>query len=60
MAAGKKWIQKAVGANPGGLHKSLGVPAGQKIPASKLAPSPNDSTKVKRQKALAKTLKKMK
>lgn len=39
----------------GGLHESLGIPKGQKIPASRLASSPGDSTKVKRQKALART-----
>lgn len=41
--------------HPGGLHESLGIPEGQKIPASRLAASPGDSTKVKRQKALART-----
>ncbi len=39
----------------GGLHESLGIPAGQKIPASDLAIKSGDSTKVKRQKNLAKT-----
>lgn len=28
---------KPVSFQPGGLHKSLGVPAGQKIPAAKMA-----------------------
>lgn len=32
----KKWMQKAFGKNPGKLHRNLGVPQGQKIPASKL------------------------
>ena len=32
---GKKWIQSAI-KKPGALHKSLGVPAGEKIPAKKL------------------------
>jgi len=39
----------------GGLHESLGIPQGQKIPASKLEIHPGDSTKVKRQKNLAHT-----
>lgn len=29
--------QKPVSFKPGGLHQSLGVPAGQKIPAAKMA-----------------------
>ena len=32
----KNWIQKAI-KKPGALHKQLGVPAGKKIPAGKLA-----------------------
>lgn len=55
----KFWIQKAVGGNKGGLHRSLGVPEGKKIPASKLAAKPSDSPKVAKEKALAKTLSKM-
>jgi hypothetical protein len=39
----------------GGLHRSLGIPMGQKIPADELSAKPTDSTKVKRQKALART-----
>lgn len=30
-----KWIQEAIG-KPGALHRQLGVPAGEKIPAKKL------------------------
>lgn len=30
----KKWMQSAV-KNPGGLHKALGIPQGQKIPLAK-------------------------
>jgi hypothetical protein len=40
---------------PGGLHRSLGIPQGQKIPTSQLQSKPYDSTKVKKQKALART-----
>ena len=54
-----KWIQKAI-KRPGALHKALGVPQGQKIPASKLEIKPGDSAQLKRQKNLAKTLGKMK
>jgi hypothetical protein len=32
----KKWIQEAI-KHPGALHKELGVPKGEKIPAKKLA-----------------------
>jgi hypothetical protein len=35
MAKGGKWIQKAV-SKPGALHKQLGVPEGEKIPAETL------------------------
>lgn len=51
-----KWIQSAI-KHPGGLHKALGVPQGQKIPADKLAKakrSPN--AHVRRMAALASTL----
>ena len=34
-ATGEKWIQKAI-KHKGALHKQLGVPAGEKIPAKKL------------------------
>lgn len=53
-----KWIQKAI-KNPGGLHRSLGVPSGQKIPAKKLASAAKQPGKVGRQARLAKTLAKM-
>jgi hypothetical protein len=33
---GKKWIAGAIG-KPGALHRELGVKAGEKIPAAKLA-----------------------
>lgn len=40
--------------NKGGLHRALGIPEGEKIPASRLKPSPNDSEHVRRMKASAK------
>ena len=52
----KDWIKQAT-QNKGGLHRSLGIPAGQKIPANKLSVKAGDSTRVKREKNLAKTLK---
>lgn len=51
-----KWIQKAI-KHPGALHKKLGVPEGEKIPAKKLAKaakSKNPTTR--KQVALARTL----
>jgi hypothetical protein len=57
--AKKKWIQKAI-SKPGQLHKDLGVPQGQKIPASKLAAAAKKGGKVGQRARLAKTLKKMK
>ena len=58
---GKKtnWIAGAT-KNKGALHKALGVKEGKKIPAKKLAIKKTDSTKVKKEKVLAKTLKKIK
>jgi hypothetical protein len=59
MAAKKKWIAKAT-KNKGALHRALGVPEGQKIPAKKLAKAAKSgSTKVKREVALARTLGKL-
>lgn len=54
------WIGKAVGKNPGGLHRSLGVPEGEKIPAKKLSKAEHsDNPKIRKQAALAETLKKL-
>ena len=39
----KKWIQKAI-KHPGALHKALKVPAGQKIPASKISKAAKSSS----------------
>lgn len=55
----KKWIQ-SMHMKKGALHKSLGVPEGQKIPASKLSKAAHSSNPTTRKRAnLAKTLKKM-
>jgi len=50
-----KWIAGAI-KKPGALHSALGIPQGQKIPASRLAVKPGDSMLMKRRKILAKTL----
>jgi hypothetical protein len=36
MNPGGKWISKAI-KSPGSLHRQLGIPSGQKIPAKKMA-----------------------
>lgn len=55
----EKWIQKAI-KKPGALHKQMGVPAGQKIPAKKLAAAAKKPGKLGQRARLAETLKKMK
>ena len=55
----RNWIKKAT-KNKDGLHRSLGVPAGKKIPASKIAAAAKKKGKVGKQARLAQTLKKMK
>lgn len=56
----KKWISKAI-KHPGALHRTLGVPEGQKIPAKKLAKAAHsDNPTTKRRADLAKTLKSFK
>lgn len=52
----KNWISGAT-KNKGALHRNLGVPEGQKIPASKLAAGAHsDSPKIRKEVALARTL----
>jgi hypothetical protein len=51
-----KWIQKAI-KKPGALRKSLGVKAGEKIPAKKLAAAAKKPGKIGQRARLAKTLK---
>ena len=53
--AKKNWIAGAV-QNRGGLHRSLGVPAGKKIPAAKVAEAAKKGGKVGKQARLAQTL----
>lgn len=40
--------------HPGALHKALGIPLGETIPASDKQPKPGDSPRVRRMKASAK------
>jgi hypothetical protein len=44
----------------GSLHRALGVPEGQKIPASKLADKPGDSAALKKKKNFARNARKFK
>ena len=50
-----KWIQAAIG-KPGALHRELGVPAGEKIPAKKLARAAKAGGKLGQRARLAETL----
>lgn len=51
------WISGAI-KHPGALHRELGVPQGQKIPAKKLNAAAHSSNPLERKRAnLAKTLK---
>ncbi len=54
--ATKNWIAGAI-KKPGALHKQLGVPAGKKIPAGKLAKAVKAPGKLGQRARLAKTLK---
>ena len=52
------WIKAAV-ANRGGLHRSLGVPTGSKIPLPKIRMAAKRSGRVGAQARLALTLRKL-
>lgn len=54
--AAEKWIQGAI-KHPGALHKALGVPADEKIPAAKLEAAAKKGGKIGREARLAETLK---
>ena len=55
----KNWIKGAI-KKPGQLHRDLGVPKGQKIPAKKLTAAAKKGGKVGARARLAQTLKGMK
>jgi hypothetical protein len=50
------WIAGAT-KNKGGLHRSMGIAAGKKIPAKKLAAAAKKGGKIGKQAQLAETLK---
>jgi hypothetical protein len=53
----KKWIQGAI-KHKGALHRDLGVPAGKKIPASKIKKAEHSKNPtIKKRAILAETLK---
>jgi hypothetical protein len=54
----KKWIQKAI-KKPGALRKTLGIKAGQKIPAKKLRAAAKKPGKTGQRARLAETFRKM-
>jgi hypothetical protein len=54
----KHWIAGAI-KRPGQLHRDLGVPQGEKIPAAKINAAAKQSGKVGQRARLAKTLKGM-
>ena len=57
MAGKKKWIKKAVGSK-GALHRALGVPEGEKIPAEKMEKAEHsENPTIKKEADLANTLK---
>lgn len=58
MAKPKRWIQGAV-KKPGQLHKDLGVPKGQSIPAAKLAAAAKQKGKVGQRARFAMTMKRV-
>lgn len=58
MNAPKRWIQRA-GIEKGGLHKSLGIPEGKKIPKAKIAAAAKRPGKVGKQGRLAMQFAKM-
>ena len=53
-----RWISKSI-KHPGALHKDLKVPAGEKIPAKKLASAAKKPGKTGQRARLAQTLGKM-
>ena len=49
----RRWMQ-TVHPKKGALHRALKIPAGERIPDSKLSIHPNDSPLMKKRKELAK------
>jgi hypothetical protein len=57
-ARGNKWISEAI-KKPGALHRQLGVPQGQNIPAAKLEKAAKKGGKLGRRARLAQTLRRL-
>src|SRR6266850_3944175 len=55
FAEGGHWIKGAI-KHPGALHKEMGVPAGKKIPAAKLAKAATKGGKLGQRARIAETL----
>jgi hypothetical protein len=55
----KNWIAGAI-KHPGALHKQLGIPQGQKIPAKKLAKAAKAPGKLGKRARLAEVLRRLK
>lgn len=51
MAKKVKWMQRAFAKNKGALHRSLGVPEDEPIPASKLESARNSKDALTRKRA---------
>lgn len=58
MSNRRKWIQSAI-KHPGALHREMGIPAGKKIPAKRLAAAAKKGGKLGSRARLAETLKKI-
>lgn len=58
MSEKKNWIKNAI-KHPGALHKDLHVPAGEKIPAKKIAAAAKKGGKIGERARFAQTLAKM-
>lgn len=56
--AKRNWIQGAI-RHPGALRRKLRVPEGKTIPAEKLRIKPGDSPTTRRQKTLARALRRL-
>lgn len=61
MAEPKKWIQGAMeGVKPGGLHRALKIPMGQKIPAERIAEAKrSNNPRIRKMASLAQTFAKI-
>jgi ribosomal protein L27 len=53
----KNWIAGATKNGKGALHRNLGIPEGQKIPAGKIVAAAKGTGKVAKEARLAQTLK---